>query len=96
MAGSRSDGCRQLLAIVPYLHEFLDPGRGTKKMSEEIKPGVLVRLKTGGPTMTVDSQIAVAAGVPSDRWKCIWYDVRKHKMETVTVSGAVLEVVPDD
>lgn len=41
---------------------------------EPLKIGDVVRLKSGGPKMTVDGQVSTVRGAPSGRWYCVWFD----------------------
>ncbi|WBU53502.1 YodC family protein [Paracoccus sp. SCSIO 75233] len=43
-------------------------------MQNELKPGDLVRLNSGGPLMTVGQ----AGGQPSE-WRCYWFDKTDRK-----------------
>ena len=65
-------------------------GLGLKEvsMASKFKPGQIVRLKSGGPPMTVDS-LAYEEGV----W-AMWFAGSKHTK--AHFQDAAIELVPDD
>lgn len=62
-------------------------------MAEEIKPGDVVRVKSGGPTMTVaDIANYSMTGDTEMKARCTWFDA-KHKLETSLFELHMLEKV---
>lgn len=57
-------------------------------VEESVRPGVVVRLKTGGPTMTVVRRISGEA----DIYECAWFC--DGDLHTATLSAPSLSVVP--
>ena len=57
--------------------------------------GDVVRLKSGGPKMTVSMRLATAVGSPSNRVKCSWWDPSKNDMRSETFGNDALEAVED-
>lgn len=51
--------------------------------NEEIKPGSTVKLKSGGPLMTVNRLI-------NDGWHCIWFD-KNHERKEGSFTAQALE-----
>lgn len=43
---------------------------------EELKPGDIVKLKSGGPLMTI-SEAVYDLGVLTDKWLCKWFENNK-------------------
>ena len=59
-------------------------------MPDQFKIGDTVKLKSGGPTMTIDSNTQAFAGV--DKVYCTWFDAsKKHNKQSFSV--AALEAV---
>ncbi|MXY39936.1 MAG: DUF2158 domain-containing protein [Rhodospirillaceae bacterium] len=58
-----------------------------------VKPGAKVRLKSGGPMMTVSSLQRNRDG-QSDKAFCNWYEDKDIKTKPLSLD--VLELVPDD
>lgn len=50
-------------------------------MSDKFKPGATVRLKSGGPLMTVHGYSGIAPGVPTSTVICKWFDGNKPMTE---------------
>ncbi|ODS55133.1 MAG: hypothetical protein ABS36_10325 [Acidobacteria bacterium SCN 69-37] len=61
-------------------------------MAQTIDDGTKVRLKSGGPTMTVVDFGQYGYG-SRESYKCRWFD-DKHKLTEATFTEAELEVVP--
>jgi uncharacterized protein YodC (DUF2158 family) len=45
-------------------------------VNDQLKPGDVVQLKSGGPKMTIDS---IGYGTGGDKAKCIWFDNNDRK-----------------
>lgn len=58
-------------------------------MSNAIKLGMTVKLKSGGPLMTV-----IEAKDGSDVWVCRWFD-NKQQLQTASFNGHELKEVDD-
>lgn len=48
-------------------------------MDHEFKAGDVVRLKSGGPDMTVEDIGKYGMGATTDRAKCVWFEGTKRK-----------------
>jgi uncharacterized protein YodC (DUF2158 family) len=46
-------------------------------MSEELKPGEVVQLKSGGPPMTIEGIGKYGMGATTDRANCVWFEGTK-------------------
>ena len=65
----------------------------------EFKKGDVVRLKSGGPKMTVsDVGDYTTSGGPEDGVHCVWFDLVKgvQKNSSDVFDAAVLEIAPTD
>jgi uncharacterized protein YodC (DUF2158 family) len=51
-------------------------------MSEELKEGDVVELKSGGPKMTIEGIGPYSMGARTNRAKCVWFDGTK-KLDSV-------------
>jgi uncharacterized protein YodC (DUF2158 family) len=60
---------------------------GVTKMNE-IKPGNVVQLKSGGPKMTVSAVYRNADGVPSAY--CAWFDGEKAQQQSFPITSLKL------
>ena len=57
-----------------------------------LKPGMVVRLSSGGPDMTVCGPADDAPG-----WHCcVWYDEAQHSFKSINLPERALEIVPRD
>lgn len=67
------------------------------RMINEIKPGDLVRIKSGGPTMTAGMQVQAqgAADPNADIWHCMWVDGNSGLPQGVAIPEACLIKVYD-
>jgi uncharacterized protein YodC (DUF2158 family) len=63
--------------VAPFLSE--------KALAMQFNPGDVVRLKSGGPKMTIDSK-------DGEDYFCIWFD-SKNEQKQNSFSGPVLEAV---
>lgn len=57
-------------------------------MTDQISPGSIVRLKSGGPSMTVESIDALGAV------HCVWFQSSKGQLSTRAFVATALELVP--
>jgi len=46
-------------------------------MDQEFKAGDVVRLKSGGPAMTIEGIGKYGPGASKDNAKCVWFDGKK-------------------
>jgi uncharacterized protein YodC (DUF2158 family) len=65
-------------------HPRLTPLIGVTKMNE-IKPGNVVQLKSGGPRMTVSAVYRNSDGVPSAY--CAWLDGKKAQQNSFPITS---------
>ena len=56
--------------------------------ADQFKPGDVVKLKSGGPKMTVDS---VGTFLPGDdiQAKCVWFEGKKMYVEILSLASLV-------
>ena len=59
-------------------------------MDNEIRPGVTVKLKSGGPLMTV-----IELADDHDLWMCRWFD-NKQQLQTAPFHAHELKLANDD
>ena len=57
-------------------------------MADQLKPGDTVKLKSGGPTMTIET-IATYNGV--QKAKCVWFDDKKARFSELFALAALVE-----
>ena len=61
-------------------------------MSETLKPGDTVRLKSGGPLMTIEDIDDYGMVSPLKKATCTWFDGRKKNSDLI----AVASLIPDE